>query len=103
MSYNDAEKLFHRNERVGKSAFQRFLIAILNKLCDAYGLRVEGTGKRPGRLKKKSDYIISIFNFVSDQCFIHYLLTKMMETSGWCDYGDPGFKSYVGRRPIHGR
>ena len=41
MSYNDAEKLFRRNERVGKSAFQRFPIAILDKLCDAYGLRVD--------------------------------------------------------------
>jgi hypothetical protein len=66
MSYDAAAKLLLSN-KVNKNAFQNFPIVTLKKLCDAFGLPVEGTGKRPKGSKKKSDYVNAIFTFVSFQ------------------------------------
>ncbi|KIM80259.1 hypothetical protein PILCRDRAFT_9793 [Piloderma croceum F 1598] len=62
MSYDAAVKLF-LSDKINKTAFQNLLIATLAKLCDEHELRVEPTGKRLKRLKKKSDYVDAIITF----------------------------------------
>jgi hypothetical protein len=64
MAYDTAEKLLHC-KTVGKTAFTNFPVVTLAKLCEAYGLPVKGTGKRPKGGMIKLDYIADIFNFVS--------------------------------------
>jgi hypothetical protein len=66
MSYDAAVKLF-LSDKINKTAFQNLPIATLVKLCDEHELRVEPTGKRLNRLKKKSDYVDAIITFVSRQ------------------------------------
>jgi hypothetical protein len=63
MPYDAAEKLLHQ-KIVGKTAFTNFPATTLAQLCEACGLSVEGTGKRPKGGKTKLDYIAAIFSFV---------------------------------------
>ena len=63
MPYDAAEKLLHQ-KTVGKTAFTNFPVSALVQLCEAYGLSVEGTGRRPKGGKTKLNYIAAIFSFV---------------------------------------
>jgi phage gp29-like protein len=61
-----AERLL-KSKIIAQTAFQKFSVETLAKLCEAYGMPVRATGQKPMGSKKKSDYIAAIMCFVSLQ------------------------------------
>ena len=61
MSYEYAEQVLAR-KWIGNTAFRKFKVGVLEKLCEQHGIQVRGTGLG-GRVIIR-DYVEALMNFV---------------------------------------